>query len=142
MNQKYINLTDGSDVRYFDHDVNVSSWIDLTKYRLMTDDEIDRHENPEKYLTDDEKYQNYLKTLTPLTRRQFKRVLVLNGYDLDAIRAKILEIADTQLRQLTLIDWDDSDIFERLDSSLTMMINLLELSDAQVNTMWEQAMAL
>ena len=52
--QKYIK-TDLSEIRYFEDDVNVSDWIDLNEYQLMTDDEIDRHENPEKYLSDIEK---------------------------------------------------------------------------------------
>ena len=46
MQKKYIKY-DMSEVRYFDDGVNVSEWIDLSKYRLMTKDEIIKHEtNP------------------------------------------------------------------------------------------------
>lgn len=86
--------------------------------------------------------ESKLKSLTSLTRRQFRRVLVQNGYDLDVIKAKILEIEDTQTRQLTLIDWEDADTFERLDTSLIMMAEMMGMSDDQVNAMWEQALTI
>ena len=83
-----------------------------------------------------------LKALTPLTRRQFRMVLVLNGYDLDVIRAKISEIPDIQTRQLALIEWEDANTFERTRPSLVMMAGLLQLNEDQVNAMWEQALML
>lgn len=112
------------------------------EFVAMSEAEIDLHLYPEKYLSEDEKYQVYLNGLRSLSRRQFRRVLVLNGFDLDAIRAKILEIEDDQTRQLTLIDWEDADTFERLNPSLIMMANMLGLNEEQVNTMWEQALTL
>ncbi|WP_034589699.1 hypothetical protein [Acinetobacter variabilis] len=112
------------------------------EFIAMTAEQIDRHINPLKYMSEDEKYQLYLRTLRSLTRRQFRRVLVLNGYDLDQIRATIMAIEDTQLRQLTLVDWDDADTFERQDESLIMMAGMLGMSEQQVNTMWEQALTL
>ncbi|MFN4366507.1 MAG: hypothetical protein ACK4GA_02565 [Acinetobacter sp.] len=83
-----------------------------------------------------------MKLLTPLTRRQFRMVFVLNGYDLDAIKAKILEIEDIQTRQITLVEWEDATTFERDNASLIMMAELLGLEDDQVNTMWKQALSL
>lgn len=83
-----------------------------------------------------------LKKLTPLTRRQFRMVFILNGYDLDAIEAKIMEIEDTATRQLTLVEWEDATTFERDNASLVMMAGLLGLNDDQVNAMWKQALTL
>lgn len=80
--------------------------------------------------------------LKPLTRRQFRMVFILNGYDLDAIKAKILEIEDTQTRQLTLVEWEDATTFERDNALLIMMAELLGLEDDQVNAMWKQALTL
>ena len=80
--------------------------------------------------------------LKPLTRRQFRMILVLNGYDLDAIKAQISAIEDIQTRQLTLIEWEDAVTFERSSSSLLMMAGLLGMSEVQVNTMWEQALTI
>lgn len=83
-----------------------------------------------------------LKALTHLTRRQFRMALVLNGYDLDEIKARISAIEDIQTRQLTLIEWEDASTFERTSSSLLMMAKLLELSDEQVDAMWLYALTL
>ena len=83
-----------------------------------------------------------LKALTPLTRRQFRMVLVLNGYDLDEIKARISAIEDIQTRQLTLIEWEDANTFERTSPSLVMMAELLALNDSQVNDIWKQALML
>ena len=83
-----------------------------------------------------------LKALTPLTRRQFRMVLVLNGYDLDEIKAQILAIENIQTRQLTLVEWEDANTFERTSPSLVMMAELLALNDSQVNDMWKQALTL
>lgn len=86
--------------------------------------------------------ESELKILTPLTRRQFRMVLVLNGYNLDEIESEILKIEDAQIRQLTLIEWEDGNTFERTSSSLGMMAELLALNDSQVNDMWKQALTL
>ena len=83
-----------------------------------------------------------LKALTPLTRRQFRMVLVLNGYDLDEIKAQILAIENIQTRQFTLIEWEDANTFERTSPSLVMMAELLALNDSQVNDIWKQALML
>lgn len=83
-----------------------------------------------------------LKASTHLTRRQFRMALVLNGYDLDEIKARISAIEDIQTRQLTLIEWEDASTFERTSSSLLMMAKLLELSDEQVDAMWLYALTL
>lgn len=56
--QKYIKC-DLSEIRYFEDDVIVGDWIDLNQYRLMTNEEIDRHENPEKYLSDEGEAFNF-----------------------------------------------------------------------------------
>lgn len=74
-----------------------------------------------------------------LKRRQFMRVLVLNGFDLDQIEAEINRIPNTQTRQLTLIDWKDATEFWRTDETLQMVADLLGLDAVRINAMWEQA---
>lgn len=131
----------GNEVYEFEQDGSQNHLI-TSDYILMNEDEVDRHLYPEKYLSEAEKYQNYLQTLKPLTRRQFRMAFVLNGYDLDSIKNKILEIEDMTIRQLTLIEWEDAITFERTNASLVMMAQLLGLSEDQVNAMWEQALTL
>ncbi|MEF3818827.1 MULTISPECIES: hypothetical protein [Acinetobacter] len=77
-----------------------------------------------------------------LKRRQFMRVLVLNGFDLDQIEAEINKIPDTQTRQLALIDWKDATEFWRTDETLLMVADLLGLDTARIDAMWEQALTL
>lgn len=83
-----------------------------------------------------------LSKLKPLSRRQFRMILVMNGYDLDAIKEQILAIEDIQTRQLNLIEWEDSATFERDNPSLIMMSEMMGMSDDQVNAMWEQALTI
>lgn len=78
----------------------------------------------------------------PLKRRQFMRVLALNGFDLNEIEAMILSIEDTQARQLAIIDWRDATDFERNDPTMIMMISLMQLSTEQVDALWSQALDL
>ena len=79
--QKYIKK-DLSEIRYFEDDVVVSLWIDLSEYRLMTEDEIDKHENPEKYLSDEEKADLNRQNMPTLSPIEFDIKLVNVGlYD-------------------------------------------------------------
>lgn len=77
-----------------------------------------------------------------LTRRQFMRTLVLNQFDLDDIEAKIRTIEDAQERQLVLIDWHDATEFERNNQTMIMIIDLLGLTNDQVDALWAQALTL
>ena len=78
----------------------------------------------------------------PLKRRQFMRVLALNGFDPNEIEAMILSIEDTQVRQLAIIDWRDATDFERNDATLLQLAELMQLDKAQIDELWEQAATL
>lgn len=138
--QKYIK-NDLSEIRYFDDDVIISEWIDLTEYRLMTDGEIDRHENPEKFWSEEQKEAERLKQFAPLTRRQFK-IALLNNNLLDVVESKIDQIEDPKLKTRIQIEYNEADKFERTSDSVNYMINMLELTPDQVGEMWLHAMSL
>ena len=78
----------------------------------------------------------------PLTRRQFRLTLVANGFNLNDIDALIAQIPDATQRQLTQIEWQDANTFERHNPSLLLMASMLEISSEQLNQMWAQALAL
>lgn len=78
----------------------------------------------------------------PLKRRQFMRVLALNGFDLNEIEAMILSIEDTQARQLAIIDWRDATDFERNDATLLQVAGLMQLDKAQIDELWSQALSI
>ena len=133
-------LKNGKDVYAFEADGSQDSYItnDMVK---MTEDEIDRHLNPKKYMSDEEKRAFYLASLRPLTRRQFKLTLLENGL-LDQIENSISAIEDDQTRALIQIEYTEATEFHRTSDSAAYMCQLLGLTDEQVDQMWEHALTL
>ena len=78
--------------------------------------------------------------LKPLTRRQFRLALVMNGFALADIEALINQIEDDMQRQIIQIEWQDATVFERNNSSLFAMAALMGLSSAQIDELWSQAL--
>ncbi len=111
------------------------------EYIKMTDDEIDRHLFPEKYMTGAEKRERYLKSLVPLTRRQFK--LILLKYDLlDKVSEGLVKIEDKTLRMQAQIEFEDSTMFERLNPTLLLLYKAMGISESKLDSMWEEGLKL
>lgn len=108
---------------------------------LMTSEEVDKHINHEKYLTEEQKYNIYLNSLKPLTRRQFKLVLLEDNL-LDELELAINNIEDKTTRTRMQIEYTESTEFKRDSESTLLMCQLLNLSEEQINTMWEQGLTL
>ena len=126
--QKYIK-TDLSEIRYFEDDVNVSDWIDLNEYQLMTDDEIGHHENPEKYLSDEEKAQLNRERMPNLSPIEFD--IKLNNAGLyDTVQDLIKD--NFELR----IAYNRATFFSRTDPFIDQARIALNLTDEQVDEMW------
>ena len=111
------------------------------EYIKMTDDEIDRHLFPEKYMTGAEKRQRYLQSLKPLSRRQFKLVLLENNL-LDQVEMAINSIPDATLRMRAKIEYEDAVSFERLNPTLAQLYKLMGLKESQVDALWEDGLKL
>jgi len=130
--QKYIknNL---SEIRYFDEGVRVGDYIDLSEYRLMTNDEIDRHENPEKYLSDIEKAKLNRERMSHLTPIEFDIKLIDAGlYD----QVQELIQSDIKLK----IAYTRATFFSRTDPFIDQARIALNLTDEQVDTIWESSL--
>lgn len=108
---------------------------------LMTSEEVDKHINPEKYLTESQKQQIYTDSLKPLTRRQFKLVLLENDL-LDEVELAINNIEDKTTKTRMQIEYTEATEFQRTSNSVKYMCNLLGLTEEQVNQMWEQGLTL
>ena len=80
--------------------------------------------------------------LKPLTRRQFRLALVMNGFALADIEALINQIEDDMQRQIIQIEWQDATVFERNNSDLLAIAAMIGLSSAQIDELWEQALSL
>lgn len=107
----------------------------------MTDEEVDRHLNPQNYLTDEEIEQLRLAEFTALTRRQFKLALLQNNL-LETVEQSIAAIEDTTLKTRIEIEYNESEKFERSNDSVQYMLSILNLTDEQVDEMWRYAMTL
>ena len=130
--QKYIK-NDLSEIRYFEDDVNVSDWIDLNEYHLMTDDETEHHENPEKYLSDEEKTQLNRERMLTLTPIEFDIKLVDAGlYD----QVQELIQSDIKLK----IAYTRATFFSRTDPFIDQARIALNLTDEQVDMIWESSL--
>lgn len=135
---KYYKL--GDQIYAFELDGSQDEYI-KPKMVLMTDEESDRHINPQKYFTEEQKYELHLKSLAPLTRRQFKLALLDNGL-LEAIEAAINNITDPTVKARIQIEYSEATTFIRTSDSVKYMLLLLDLTENQANTMWEQAATL
>lgn len=92
--------------------------------------------------TEEEKLAYKRSQYKTLTRYQFKRCLLENGYKSEMIEAKILMIEDEMTRELTLLGFKEATNFVRTDESILAMQSVLDLADERVDQMWEQALTL
>ena len=97
--------------------------------RLMTEEEVDRHENPEKYLSDEERAQFNRQNMPTLTPIEFDIKLVDAGlYD----QVQSLIKSDVKLR----IAYTRATFFSRTDPFIEQARIALGLTDEQVDGMW------
>jgi len=100
----------------------------------MTDDEVDRHVNPEKYLSDEEKAQLNRERMPTLTPIEFDIKLVDAGlYD----QVQELIQSDIKLK----IAYTRATFFSRTDPFINQARIALGLTDEQVDNMWEKPLA-
>ena len=127
---KYYKLN--SDVYAFEADGSQDDYIteDMVK---MTDDEVDRHVNPEKYLSDIEKAQLKRQNMPNLTPIEFDIKLVdVRLYD----QVQELIQSDIKLR----IAYTRATFFSRTDPFVDQARIALNLTDEQVDTIWESSL--
>lgn len=78
--------------------------------------------------------------MPPISRRQLRLALVRNGITIASVDAAIAAMPDGLDKQEAEIEWADATFFERLHPTLTMIGAALGLNDAQIDTMWTQAL--
>ncbi len=91
--------------------------------------------------TESEKRTDFLNTLKPLTRRQFKLALLDNDL-LEKVESTIDTIPDLTLRKRMQIEYTESVEFQRQSESVIAMCEMLELCEDQVDQLWQYAMTL
>ena len=125
----YISITNDKDIRAFDDYVDVTEFIKLDEYRLMTKEEVDRHENPEKYLSDEERAQFNRSQMPSLTPIEFDIKLNSNGL-YDAVQGLIKDNFEMRIAYTRAI------FFSRTDPFIEQARIALNLTDEQVDAMW------
>ena len=99
----------------------------------MTDDEVDRHVNPEKYLSDIEKAQLNRERMLTLTPIEFD--IKLNNAGLyDTVQELIKD--NFEMR----IAYTRATFFSRTDPFIDQARIALNLTDEQVDTIWESSL--
>ena len=99
----------------------------------MSDDEVDRHVNPEKYLSDIEKAELNRERMPTLTPIEFDIKLVDAGlYD----QVQELIQSDIKLK----IAYTRATFFSRTDPFVDQARIALNLTDEQVDTIWESSL--
>ena len=130
----------GNEVFAFEDDGSQDDYITEDMVR-MTPSEVDKHLNPKKYMTDEQLYDIYVKSLKPLTRRQFKLALLENNL-LEQVETLINSVEDVTQRTRLQIEYSEATEFQRTSNSVKYMCNLLGLTEEQINQMWEQGLTL
>lgn len=152
--QKYISKKDNTDIRYYELDVDVSRFINLNEYRLMTESEILEHETPKPSIfhtewngtewidirTEEEKLAYKRSEYSKLTRYQFMRGMLENGHKSSDIEAQIMLIEDEYTRELTMLGFKDAGYFDRNNQSIGVMRDILGKTDLEIDEFWEQCL--
>lgn len=124
---KYIN-DQTLEVAYISKTERVGDYLPLG-FRLMTAEEVDRHENPVKYLSATEKARLNRESMSNLTPVEFD--IKLNSLGLyDAVQELIKDSFDLR------IAYTRATFFSRTDPFIDQARIALGLTDEQVDAMW------
>ena len=122
---KYYKLN--GQVFAFEDDGSQDEYITEDMVR-MTSSEVDKHLNPKKYMTDEQLYEIYVKSLRPLTRRQFRLALLDVGL-LDDLETAISNIEDTTEKKRIEIEYTESTKFVRTSEIVKTIFALINQTD-------------
>lgn len=75
----------------------------------------------------------------PVTKRQLRLTLVRNGIPLEAVTAAINAMPDGIAKAEAQIEWEDASYFTRTHPTLLQIAMALNLTENQVDAMWDQA---
>ena len=99
----------------------------------MTEDEVDRHVNPEKYLSDIEKAQLNRERMPQLTPIEFDIKLVDAG-----LYEQVQELIQSDIK--LKIAYTRATFFSRTDPFVDQARIALNLTDEQVDMIWESSL--
>lgn len=151
--QKWIK-NDLSDICYYEEQVDVSKYINLEEYRLMTNEEIIKHETHPRtdYHVWDEELLEWIDSrtpeqiveyersqLVPLTKRQLNRALLAMPSQTHEDKQAELE-AYLASNRLARIDYDSVTEIHRLDETTIHLAEVLGFVPEQIDELWNEAL--
>ncbi|TKT46179.1 hypothetical protein [Rhizobium sp. LC145] len=80
--------------------------------------------------------------LGPLTARQLRLGLVMNGYAIEQVEAAIDAIENPQDRAVAKIEWEYASTFNRTHPLIAQVGTVLGLTSETIDAMWEAALTL
>ena len=89
--------------------------------------------------SEEEKLAHKRSQYPKLTRYQFMRGMLENGYKSSDIEAQIMLIKDEYARELTMLGFKDAGYFDRNDQSIGVMRDVLGKTDLEIDEFWEFA---
>ena len=92
--------------------------------------------------SEEEKLEYKRSQYPKLTRYQFMRGLLEMGFKSSDIEAQIMLIEDEYTRELTMLGFKDAGYFERNDSSIGVMRDMLNKTDLEIDEFFEYAVRL
>lgn len=135
---KYFKLN--KEIYAFELDGSQDTYIQSNMIQ-MSSEEIDRHINPDKYLTEQQKQEKLTKSLRLLSRKQFKLAL-LDKALLDELEDSISNINDTTTKRRIQIEYAESTEFVRTSEVVKTMFTLLNKTEEEINSFWQYALTL
>lgn len=127
-----------SQVYYFEDD---QMHLVRPNMQLMSEVEVDKHKNPEKYMTAQQRADYKASNYRSATKLQLKLAL-LNEGKLADFETAIANIQDPFEKFKAEITYTDSNHFNRLDTFVVNTFTAIGLNTEQINEFWEKALAL
>lgn len=123
------------EIRAFNSIDEAKTFININLFDLMSDEDVNKLYDPEKYLSDEEKLLIYRQNMPTLSPIEFD--IKLNNKGLyDAVQELIKD--NFEMR----IAYNRATFFSRTDPFIDQACIALGLTDEQVDEMWEQALTL
>ena len=130
---KFYKLED--QVYYFEDD---QMHLVLPNMQLMSEVEVDRHKNPEKYMTAQQRADYKASNYRSATKLQLKLTLLSEGL-LANFESYIAEIQDPIEKLKAEIIYTDSTNFDRLSAFIITAFTALGFTSEDINSFWEKA---
>lgn len=111
------------------------------EFKKMTDDEVDRHINPRKYLSAEEKILDDRKFMPRLSKRQLRLYLLDVGL-LDEFEDGIKSISDSSERRKLQIEYNSPDNLVRISDVVDSIAKVLNWTDLELDSAWKKAVLL